>query len=345
MHQPIGLSGLARAKRNSCVKVGRFSTAWRAMVPQGERPKTPRGSRRRLALRLLAAGLGVAAGMGTVNLLWPEADRAAKPEDIPTAKALAEVPSQAITVLLIGSDADRPGTVRNDAAPLGPANSDALLLVEVNPKGPVQVLTLPIETAVQLPGDQKPVALGSLYRRGGPALVAGAVAALVDLPQGQPQRYLVLPRSTLRTLVDDLGRVEIAPDRTMNYTDKAQKLTIKLEGGLQWLGGDQLEQLVRFRDKERGEEGRRERQQLTVESLLKQMGHPQQLQQLPNLIAKLQNQVDTNLSQGEVLSLLAAALQQSQPVRFRSLPLNPPLKPGEPLRQLAPEARDQPWPN
>ena len=221
MHQPIGLNGLPRAKRKQLRQSGSIFH-WRAMVPKGARPKTPRGSRRRLALRLLAAGLGVAAGMGTVNLLWPEADRAAKPEDIPTAKALAEVPSQAITVLLIGSDGDRPGTVRNDAAPLGPANSDALLLVRVNPQGPVQVLTLPIETAVQLPGDQKPVALGSLYRRGGPALVAGAVAALVGLPQGQPQRYLVLPRGALRTLVDDLGRVEIAPDRTMNYTDKAR---------------------------------------------------------------------------------------------------------------------------
>ena len=149
----------------------------------------------------------------------------------------------------------------------------------------------------------------------------------------------------LLVLDADLGRVEIAPDRTMNYTDKAQKLTIKLEGGLQWLGGQQLEGLLRFRDKERGEEGRRQRQQLAVESLLKQMGHRHQLQQLPNLITKLQNQVDTNLTHREALSLLAAALQQSEPVRFRSLPLKPPLKPGVPLRQLAPEARDQPWPN
>ena len=56
--------------------------------------------------------------------------------------------------------------------------------------------------------DKQPVALGSLYRRGGPALVAGAVAELVQLPDGQPDRYLVLPRSALRELVDglDLGQ-------------------------------------------------------------------------------------------------------------------------------------------
>jgi LCP family protein required for cell wall assembly len=283
-------------------------------------------------VRLLAAGLGVAAGVLLVGALWPESDRAVREEALPSAASLAELPSRPITVLLIGSDADRRGAVRNDAAPPGPANSDALLLVQVDPNAPLQVLSLPIETPVTLPGNKKPVALGSLYRRGGPALVAGATAELVGLPKGQPDRYLVLPRSALRELVDGLGRVEISPDRSMKYTDKAQKLTIQLEGGLQLLGGRQMEHLLRFRDKERGEEGRRERQQMAVESVLRQMGQRQQLQQLPDLLGRLQNQVDTNLTQSEALSLLAAALQPSQPVRFRSLPVDP-------------AARTQPWPN
>jgi LCP family protein required for cell wall assembly len=283
-------------------------------------------------VRLLAAGLGIAAGVLLVGALWPESDRAVQEEALPSAASLAEVPSRPITVLLIGSDADRRGAVRNNAAPPGPANSDALLLVQVDPNAPLQVLSLPIETPVTLPGEKKPVALGSLYRRGGPALVAGATAELVGLPKGQPDRYLVLPRSALRELVDGLGRVEISPDRSMKYTDKAQKLTIQLEGGLQLLGGRQMEHLLRFRDKERGEEGRRERQQMAVESVLRQMGQRQQLQQLPDLLGRLQNQVDTNLTQNEALSLLAAALQPSQPVRFRSLPVDP-------------AARTQPWPN
>jgi LCP family protein required for cell wall assembly len=303
------------------------------MAPRREAPRPQqRQSRQRIAVRLLAAGLGVAAGVLLVGALWPESDRAVREEALPSAASLAELPSRPITVLLIGSDADRRGAVRNDAAPPGPANSDALLLVQVDPNAPLQVLSLPIETPVTLPGDKKPVALGSLYRRGGPALVAGATAELVGLPKGQPDRYLVLPRSALRELVDGLGRVEISPDRSMKYSDKAQKLTIQLEGGLQLLGGRQMEHLLRFRDKERGEEGRRERQQMAVESVLRQMGQRQQLQQLPDLLGRLQNQVDTNLTQSEALSLLAAALQPSQPVRFRSLPVDP-------------AARTQPWPN
>jgi len=286
----------------------------------------------------------VAAGLSLLGLIWPEADRAVQPEELPTPAALAEAPSRAITVLLIGSDADRRGAVRNGAAPAGPANSDALVLVRVDPKGPLQVLSLPVEAAVQLPGDKQPVALGSLYRRGGPALVAGVSADLLDLPKGQPDRYLVLPRAALRQLVDDLGRLELSPDRTMRYSDKSQKYTIALEGGLQQLNGRQVEQLLRFRDSPSAEEGRRERQQVAIESVLRQMGQHRQLQQLPDLLRRLQDQVDTNLTQSEALSLLAATLQQSQPIRFHRLALKPPLKAGDRLRQVDSTARDQAWP-
>jgi len=286
----------------------------------------------------------VAAGLSLLGLIWPEADRAVQPEELPTPAALAEAPSRAITVLLIGSDADRRGAVRNGAAPAGPANSDALVLVRVDPKGPLQVLSLPVEAAVQLPGDKQPVALGSLYRRGGPALVAGVSADLLDLPKGQPDRYLVLPRAALRQLVDDLGRLELSPDRTMRYSDKSQKYTIALEGGLQQLNGRQVEQLLRFRDSPSAEEGRRERQQVAIESVLRQMGQHRQLQQLPDLLRRLQDQVDTNLTQSEALSLLAASLQQSQPIRFHRLALKPPLKTGDRLRQVDSTAMDQAWP-
>jgi LCP family protein required for cell wall assembly len=289
--------------------------------------RTPhqRSARQRAALRLLAAGCGLLGGLTLLGVVWPPSDRAVREQSTgsATAAALGDLPSRAITVLLIGSDADRRGAPTNQAAPAGPANSDALMLVRVDPGGPLQVLSLPVETAVRLPGDKQPVALGSLYRRGGPALVAGAVAELVQLPDGQPDRYLVLPRSALRELVDGLGRVELAPDRSMRYVDQAQRYRIQLEGGLQVIDGRQMEQLLRFKDEQEGEPRRRDRQQMAVDSILRQMGQRQQLQQLPDLLVRLQNQVDTNLTQSEALSLLAATLQQSSPVRFSALPLKP----------------------
>jgi LCP family protein required for cell wall assembly len=289
---------------------------------------------------LLAAGLGLASSLALLGVIWPESDRSARDQGPPSAADLAEPPGRAISVLLIGSDADR----LTSGSSAIPSNSDALLLVQVNPEGPLQLLSLPVETAVRLPGDPRPVALGSLYKRGGPALVAGAAAQLVGLPQGQPDRYVVLPRAALRNLVDGIGRVELSPDRSMRYTDKTQKYTIRLEGGLQVMDGQQMEQLLRFRDEADGEARRRDRQQMAVESVLRQMGQGQQLQQLPDLIQELQSQVDTNLTRSEALSLLAVALRPGERFEFRTLPLRPPLQPNSPLRALDATAQ-RPWPN
>ena len=303
-----------------------------------------RSARQRASIRLLASGAGIVAGLGVLSLVWPQQDHSAKEDGPPSADALAERPKRALNVLLIGSDADRQGAISNGAAPAGPANSDALLLIHIDPDGPVQVMNLPVEGAVRLPGDTRPVRLGSLYRRGGTALVASASAELLGLPEGAPERYVVLPRTALRELVDGMGRLELAPDRTMAYTDQTQKLTIALQGGLQQLDGAQVEQYLRFKDPLNGDERRRDRQELAITTLLRQMRQATQLERLPSLISELQPQVDTNLSPQEVLSLMAVALQPSKSVQFQTLSLRPALNGKASMRELE-EQRLQPrWP-
>ena len=120
--------------------------------PKASRPNQPlpqanarqSGSRRRrIAVRLGAAGVGLAAGLTLLGWIWPEADRSLEAPKNLTAADLAKAPSRSITVLVIGIDGDRLGDAVNGAAPLGPANNDSLLLVRVNPQGPLQVLTVP----------------------------------------------------------------------------------------------------------------------------------------------------------------------------------------------------------
>ena len=339
--QPIEHRHRGSGKPPELVQSGSDCSWPNALAPA--QPHLQQRTRVRAALRLMAAGIGLAAGMSLLGLVWPESDQGLGEETPPRAGDLAEAPPQPISVLLIGSDADRPGVVRNDAAPAGPANSDALLLAHVHPQKPLQLMHLPVETAVQLPGDLAPVALGSLYRRGGPALVADASAQLLNLPKGQPERYLVLPRRALRDLVDGMGRLELSPDRSMRYRDNSQRYSINLDSGLQMLDGRQVEQLLRFRDETDAETKRRERQQLAAASLLQQMGQGRQLQQLPDLLSSLQNVVDTNLSQSEALSLLSVALQPDETTVFSTLPLRPPISEHSQLRALDLQA-ERSWP-
>jgi LCP family protein required for cell wall assembly len=229
-----------------------------------------------------------------------------------------------VTLLLIGVDSDRLGDASNKAAPAGPANADTLMLLRVNPSGPVQVLQLPANVAVQLPGQQRPQALASLYRSGGPALVADAVRDLAGLPAGKPDRYLVMSRGSLRALVDGLGLVEVNPSRTMRYRDKSQNLTIDLQTGLQRLRANQVEQLVRWRDPERPLESRLANQEEVARGLQRELALSQPKLDLAELVAKLQGQVETNLSRTETLGLLVAALAPDRQLNFTTLPLEPP---------------------
>jgi LCP family protein required for cell wall assembly len=296
-------------------------------------------------VRLGAAALGAVLGAGLLGLVWPEPDRAIQSVEQLTPADLGKVPNRSITLLVIGLDSERPGDPLNKAAPRGPANADALLLVRVNPQGPLQVLTLPPNLAVQLPGQQRPQSLGSLYRVGGAALTADAVRSLVGLDSGQPERYLVLGRASLRSLVDGLGSIAANPTLALRYNDKSQRFTIDLQGGLQRLKGSQVEQLVRYRDPARPLESRQDNQQLVVRSLLREMALPEQLGRLSGLLKSLNNGgLTTNLTQTETLSLLAAALSHGETVQFSSVPLAPPPAPGLALRQIASSAPDPLWP-
>lgn len=289
-------------------------------------------------MRLAAAGLGVALGASVLGLVWPRSDRSQEPQTLGRVADLAKPPTRPVTVLVIGSDADRPVDASNGAAPLGPANSDALLLLRVQPGAPLQVLEIPIETAVQLPGQPRPQALGSLYRQGGVALVADAVRELTGLPSTQPDRYAVIPRGALRQLIAALGSIDLSPPQAMRYVDRRQNLRIDLQAGLQRLDGQQVEHLARFRDPVAGEDGRRQQHQLLVRALLRELTQPGRLPLLAPLARQMLAETQSDLSEAELLSLLAAGLSQGDAVDVQALPLDPPQPQHKGLRQLSPGA-------
>jgi anionic cell wall polymer biosynthesis LytR-Cps2A-Psr (LCP) family protein len=175
------------------------------------------------------------------------------------------------------------------------------------------------------------------------ALTAGVVRELVGLEPPRPDRYLVLPRSALRRIVDRVGGLELSPPQVMRYQDKAQKYRIDLQSGLQRLNGNQVEQLVRFRDPGLGDSGRRIDHQLVESSLRERFSRPEQVAQLPDLLRDLQGQVDTNLTARESLSLLAAGLDDKRPIQFTRLPLKPANKDFDGLRQLDAPAGKTLW--
>lgn len=326
------------------------------MPPRARRPPapgpnpTPRRLPRISGRQWLSCGLAGAAAIATataIDLVWP-LDTPQRAGDASNLNALAKPANRAVTVLVIGLDSDKLSGDANQAAPAGAANADALLLLRLNPGGPVQVLQIPANLAVQLPGESKPRSLGSLYRTGGPALTADAVRELADLPSGKPDRYLVISRNGLRLLAGRLGGVEANPSRTMRHADTSQNLKIDLQSGLQRLNPTQIEHLARWRDPKKPEESRLANLQEVARSLHRELGVRQAQLSLPNLVAALQDEVQTNLSRNETLSLLVTTLQPDTSMQFTTLPLDPPRGPegaaaASPLRERVRTLPDPFW--
>ena len=111
-------------------------------------------------------------------------------------------------------------------------------------------------------------------------------------------------------------------ETAMRYQDKKSKLKIELDAGQQWLGGAQLDQLLRFQGPDQGDSGRRQRQQQLVLPLAERLADPNVVPKLPALLLGLRSKFDTNLGHGEMLSLLAAGLKNPDLISLSRLPLS-----------------------
>jgi len=296
-------------------------------------------------MRVGSALLGLGVTGWLLATLWPKPDRVAQgaPLSSDQPETLAPFPEGPVTVLVIGLDADRLGAASNQAAPKGPANADALLMLRIASQEPLQVLQIPTELGIQLPGEQDPGSLAQLWRRGGVGLVRDAISDIVGLEEGDPQRYVVMPRAALRRLVDGLGDVEVVLDKSYKRQDKTQDYTVNLQAGRQNLNGVQAEQLARHLPDPKAVSERRQRQEILVEAVIEQVKAPSGIGAIPDLVNQLDAELETNLSRSEQLSLAAAIIASPDPVAISRLPLADPV--GEQtLRQIKPGATRPLWP-
>ena len=299
----------------------------------------------RTVLRLGAIALGMGATGWLLSVLWPEPDRAAK-EALTKSDAitnLAPFPSAPVMVLVVGIDANQLGESSNQAAPLGRANADALLLLRVSAEEPLQVLQLPSEIAVQLPGSDSPTSLSSLWQSGGVALLNDAIQDILGSTQQVPQRYVVMPRTALRTLVDGLGDVDLVLDQTYQHNDQSQGYNINLQAGRQRLNGEKAEQFARYRPTPLDNANRRNRQQDLILALVDQVKDSSVISTLPLLVSRLDDELDTNLSRLEQLSLAAALIASPLPIRITQVPLAKRVD-NQILRQVKPDQTLPLWP-
>ena len=225
--------------------------------------------------------------------------------------------SRPVNILVMGTDAVPGASETSPAAFSG--RTDTLLLVRVNPEaGTINVLSIPRDTRVNIPGYGMDK-INQANVEGGPELVAQTVG--YNLGNVTIDRYVRVSTNAFKELVDLVGGVEVMVPKRMEYTDRTQGLYIDLYPGWQLLDGDQAEQFARFRRDANGDIGRVQRQQILLKAFRDRLTNPTVIPKLPQAVRVVQRHVDTNLSLEEMLALANFGLElESSDLQMVMLP-------------------------
>lgn len=155
------------------------------------------------------------------------------------------------------------------------------------------------------------------------ALKAG-IKALEDTIKktfGVPiNRHIVIDLAGFKTLVDELGGVEVNVPENMYYSDPYQDLYINLKKGTQILDGNKAEQFVRYRSYNNADLGRLDAQKMLITAIMKKMTDIS-LSKVQKLLGVAEKYVTTNLSATDMAYFVKEALQvKPENIRMHTMP-------------------------
>ncbi len=224
-----------------------------------------------------------------------------------------------VSVLLMGID-QREGEE-------GTFPTDTLILFSLDPVGKTAaILTIPRDLWVEYPGLNQSGRINGANIAGdninypgggGPAYAVEAVERVLGI---NIQYYVLINFEVFYTFIDAVGPVEVCPENVIHdekYPDGSYGyMTIHFDPGCQDLNAERLLQYARTRyDDTDGDIGRSKRQQEVIlkvrEKVLSVGGVTALLPQAPSLWESMQDNIKTNLSFDNMVSLARSAEQVS----------------------------------
>lgn len=182
----------------------------------------------------------------------------------------------------------------------GSSRSDTVMVINVNrATKKIGLLSIPRDSRVSIKGKGLDK-INHAYAYGGVELVKETLSEFLQIPI---KYHVVLKLNGVKDVVDEMGGIEIDVNKRMYYVDKAGDLYIDFQPGKQQMDGKKASNFLRFRNDNRGDIGRIDRQQQFIKAVINKMILPQNLVKLPKLIGDKDKYVHTNLSVGQILGL------------------------------------------
>jgi len=193
---------------------------------------------------------------------------------------------QPINILLLGIDA-RPGEVN--------ARSDTIILTSLDPNIKKAALVwIPRDTRIDTSNKSKKINMVAQLQ--GPEASCEVVAKLLGT---DVNHYVLTNFAGFERIIDILGGVYLDVD--INLSSAASGVYLKK--GYQLLNGKEALKYARYRGIEDGDIGRTERQQKLLRAIIKQLLQIDTITKVPDLISALKENVQTNISVGDMFYL------------------------------------------
>ncbi len=186
----------------------------------------------------------------------------------------------------------------------GAKRTDTIMIMNISlTEKYANVVSIPRDTRVNIPGVSRMDKINSAYQRGGAELLVRTLENFLDV---QIDFYCVFQIKAAAAMIDAMGGVDIDVEKSLRYTDRAQNLYINVPKGRQHLDGKTATEYARFRHDAHGDLGRIERQQKLIDALSKKAASYEIIKHLPRLAMELMKNdlIVTNLSfnDGVILS-------------------------------------------
>jgi LCP family protein required for cell wall assembly len=211
---------------------------------------------------------------------------------------------------------------RDTRPKLGTMNTDVMIVAVANPQTKkVTMVSLPRDTRVKIPGYRGYRKINEVYadgeaerrqaeRNGQPVTENGITLVKKTLNEvlGIPiDHYVVIDFEGFKSVIDELGGVEINVDRRLYYNDPTDGTHIDLKPGRQLLNGDQALDYVRHRKDSNGNDSsdfdRSRRQQEVIKAVVDKMTS---LEALPKIFSVMEvggEHIRTSLSADQIKGL------------------------------------------
>ena len=226
----------------------------------------------------------------TVLEEWESDIGTAPVEEIEDGNEVSQLHDNEILFLMVGVDtADISRDIQQSSEATG-VRSDTMMLVKVNfSDGSVKMMSLPRDSRVPVKGRLDK--LNHAHSYGGMRLLMQTVRDFTNL---DVDFYVRVDYSSVESIVDAIGGVDVTIDHYMKYNDGAG-LNIDFSPGDYTLDGKGAIEFLRYRSYPRGDVDRVENQQYFMTELIKQTLTPRNILKLPKLFNVYVNNVDTNI--------------------------------------------------